>query len=206
MRKASITPLGSHKRAERRLTSRQTMILRVGLLAYGEGATFCLVKNISPTGAQLRLYGQVPENANVVLRVGDEEAVTGGIAWVQGNLAGIEFDHVLNSGMLLRAMQKLPQAKRRSSPRVKTAARVLLRTGGRNYPGELRDVSAIGARVRTSRAIQLGPSVMITLPDLPTIKAFVRWNRESELGLAFEAPLPIQLIAEWMNGRLNVSG
>ncbi len=57
------------------------------------------------------------------------------------------------------------------------------------------------------RPVRLGPSVMVTLPDLPTIKAFVRWQDErQELGLAFEAPLPIQLIAEWMNERMNVSG
>jgi hypothetical protein len=182
------------------------MILRVGLLAYGERSTFCLVKNISPMGAQLRLYGRVTEGSNVTLRVGDEDPVSGRIAWVKDVSAGMEFESPLEAATLLRAMQKLPAAKRRSSPRVKIAARVLLRTDGRSYPGELLDVSAIGARIRTSRPVRLGPSILVTLPDLPTIKAFVRWNEGTDLGLAFNEPLPIQLIAEWMNERVNVSG
>jgi hypothetical protein len=182
------------------------MILRIGLLAHGERSTFCLVKNISPAGAQLRLYGRVTEGSDVALRVGDEEAVTGRIAWVQEESAGVEFHTPLDATALSRTIQKLPPTKRRSSPRVKAPARVLLRTGGRSYPGELRDISAMGARIGTPRPIRLGPSVMLTLPDLPTIKAFVRWEDETELGLAFEAPLPIQLIAEWMSERVNVSG
>lgn len=182
------------------------MILRIGLLAHGERATFCLVKDISPAGAQVRLYGRVTEGENVALRVGDEDAVAGRIGWAHGTSAGVEFHTPLDATSLLRAIQKLPPAKRRSSPRVKAPARVLLRTGGRSYAGELHDISATGARIRTQRPIRLGPSVMITLPDLPTIKAFVRWSEETELGLVFEVPLPIQLIAEWMSERVNVSG
>ena len=181
------------------------MIPRAGLLAHAERPTFCLVENISQAGAQLRLYGRVPEGAHVTLRVADEDAVTGRIAWAHQTSAGMKFDSPLDAITLLRAMQKLPPTKRRSFPRVKAVARVRLRTDGRTYPGELRDVSAIGARVVTPRPVRLGPSVMITLPDLPTIKAFVRWKDENELGLAFEAPLSIQLIAKWTNERMHVS-
>jgi hypothetical protein len=204
MPKASIASCDFDEAAERRLSPRQTMILRVGLLAHGERSTFCLVKNISPMGAQLRLYGQVAEGISVTLAVGDEDPVRGQIAWAKDGTAGVEFENPLDATTLLRAMQKLPATKRRSSPRVKTAAHALLRTGGRSYPGQLLDVSAVGARVRTPRPIRIGPSIMVTLPDLPTIKAFVRWNEETELGLAFNEPLPIQLLAEWMNDRVNL--
>jgi hypothetical protein len=191
---------------ERRLATRYKMILRIGLLAHGERSTFCLVKNISPAGAEVRLYGRVPDGADVTLRVGDEDAISGRIAWTHDTSAGVEFHTPLDTTTILRAMQKLPPAKRRSSPRVKVPARVLLRTAGRSYAGTLRDISATGARVGTQRPIRLGPSMMITLPGLPAIKAFVRWNDDTELGLAFESPLPIQLIAEWMGERVHVSG
>ncbi len=59
MWKASTALRKSGELTDRRLTTRQTMILRIGLLAHGERSTFCLVKNISATGAQLRLYGRV---------------------------------------------------------------------------------------------------------------------------------------------------
>lgn len=206
MPKCSVASRQLSSGNERRSVKRETMILRVGLLSHGDRSTFCLVKNISPTGAQVRPYGRLPEGGVVALRVGDEDAVAGRLAWIDADLAGIEFDSPLEATTLLRAVQKLASAKRRSTPRVKAAAKVLLRTGGRNYPAELRDVSAMGARVRSLRDVCLGPSVMVTLPDLPTIKAFVRWKDELELGLVFESPLPMQLIAQWMSERVRVSG
>ena len=206
MSKTSAAARKIGETADRRSSSRQTIILRIGVLAYAERSTFCVVKDISPTGAQLRLFGSVPADAAVALRVGDEDAVNGRIAWVRDMSAGIEFDDPIDATRLLRVMQKVAPVKRRSSPRVEAAARVLLRTGGRSYPAELADISAMGARVRALRPVRLGPSVMVTLPDLPTVKAFVRWTDETDLGLVFESPLPIQLIAEWMNQRVNVSG
>lgn len=192
--------------AERRSEQRETMILRVGILADAERTAFCLVKNISPTGAQIKAYGPVSEGRDVTLRVGDEEPVAGRIAWVNDSVAGIHFDRAQDPAALLRATQKLAPNGRRSSPRVNAAGWVLLRTGGRTYAGELRDISTTGAKVRTLKTVPLGPSIMVTIPDLPTMKTYVRWKDENELGLIFEAPLPIQLIAEWLGDRINISG
>ena len=56
-----------------------------------------------------------------------------------------------------------------------------------------------------STEISPAPSVFLTLPELPTIRAHVRWADEAELGLFFESPIPIQIIAGWLGGRLRVS-
>lgn len=97
-------------------------------------------------------------------------------------------------------MRKLGQAGRLLT----ASAGAVLRTGGRTYFAELRDISATGARVRTRKTVSLGPSVMLTLPDIPTVKAYVRWVDECELGLIFESPIPIQIIAEWLDERITV--
>jgi len=206
MSRTSAAVQQRQERSERRAEPRKRIVLRVGLLSDGARATFCLVKNVSPHGVQLKLYGQVTVGSAVNLRIGDEEPIEGHIAWVRDGLAGMEFPSPLDPVGLLRMAQKLPATKRRSSPRVGAIAQVVIRTGGKVYPAELCDISTSGAKVRTRQSPQLGPSVMLSVPNLPTMRAFVRWADETELGLVFDAPLPIQLIAEWVNDRVRVSG
>lgn len=182
------------------------MVLRVGILTGAGRSTFCLVRNISPQGVQVRLFGVLAEGSEVHLRLGDEDSLAGRLVWIRDGLAGIEFNEPLDPLTMLRAMQKLAPARRRSAPRVDTFARAVVRTGGKTYAAELRDISTSGAKLRTQRPIHPGPVVMLDLPDLPALRTFVRWFDGNDLGLAFEAPIPIQVIADWINERVAVSG
>lgn len=191
--------------AERRKRTRQRMVLRVGIIDDGRRPSFCLVRNISPGGVQVKLFGGLARGSEVCLRVGDEDALPGRVVWVRDGMAGIRFNAMLEPERMFRVIQKLASAKRRSSPRVSASARATLRTAGRNYSAELCDISTSGAKVRTQRAVTLGHSVMLTLPDMPTMKTYVRWVVDCEAGLVFEAPLPIEIIAGWLDERVNVS-
>ena len=77
--------------------------------------------------------------------------------------------------------------------------------GRRNLPAVLRDISSIGAKVCTSQALQQDIAVVLDLPDLPPLKASVRWTHGTESGVAFETPLPMPMIAHWIDGRIKVS-
>jgi hypothetical protein len=206
MARSSIALPLTEQPTERRSRKRQRMVLRVGVLSDGKRTSFCLVRNISPFGVQVKLYGQLEPATEVNLRVGDEKPLAGHVAWVRDEQAGIQFHSSLDPQILLRVTQKLAPIQRRSLPRVNAVAHTILSTGGRRYPAKLCDISASGARVRTHRPISAGPHVMLTLPDMPSIKTYVRWAADNDLGLAFETPLPIQIIAEWVNGRVNVFG
>lgn len=190
---------------ERRQRGRQAMVMRVGLLDDGRRPSFCLVRNISPAGVQVKLFGRLARGSEVRLKVGDEDPLSGRVMWVRDQVAGIRFHSTLEAERVLRITQKLPPTRKRSSPRVSASARIMLRTGGRTYFAELCDISAYGARVRTRKTVNLGPSVMLTVPDVPTIKTYVRWVAGPELGLAFESPLSIQVIAGWLEQRVAVS-
>lgn len=189
---------------DRRSERRERMVLRVGLLEADGRTAFCLVRNISPTGVQVKLYGTYSPDCEISLKVGDEPALRGRLVWVREDSGGIRFDEMLDPSTLLRVVQKI-SSKRRSSPRVNAAASAILRTGGRTYAAELCDISASGAKIRTKRPVPPAPSVMLTLPELPAIRAHVRWAEEAELGLFFESPIPIQIIAGWLSERLRVS-
>jgi hypothetical protein len=174
-------------------------------MSSAERTWFCLVKNISATGMSVKLYGSIAVGTEVSVRVGDEAGICGRIAWASHKLAGVEFDQELPAAALLRVAQKLAPTKRRSSPRIETAAKVTVRTGGKCCLGTLSNISATGARVQLARPTQVSSTAMITLPDVPPLRAFVRWQDGRELGLAFEMPLPIEVIAGWLNGRVGLA-
>ncbi len=136
--------------------------------------------------------------------MGDEHQFEGRVVWVRDRLAGIRFDAMLEPEQMLRVIQNLASTRRRSSPRLSTSAPAILRTGGRTYAAQLCDISTAGAKVRTRKVLSLGPSIMLTLPDIPPIKTYVRWVADEELGLVFETPLPIQIIALWLDERVAV--
>ena len=190
---------------QRRKRVRETMVLRVGIIDDGQLSSFCVLKNISSAGVQVKLFGEISAGTRVRLRVGDEDALSGVVVWVRDRLAGIEFDRMLAPDQMLRVAQKLASTRRRSSPRLSTSAHAILRTGGRTYAAELCDISTSGARVRTRTAMRLGPSVTLNLPHLPAVKCYVRWISDGEMGLSFEAPLPIQIISEWIDERVSIS-
>jgi hypothetical protein len=183
---------------DRRTHDRPRMVFRVGLLEFGGKTTFCLLRNISPNGAQVKLYSAIPEGSDVSLCVGDEKAVDGRVAWTRNGLAGITFKCPLDATTLLRVKQMEAPQRRRASPRASASGSAILRTGGREYSAKLVDISTTGAKIFTARPIEPGNTAALVLPRLPSLRAFVRWTQGRDTGLTFESPMPIQVIAEWL--------
>lgn len=182
--------------SERRSNARHKLVLRVGLLEMESGSTFCLVKNISSTGVQVKPYGPLKTGVSAALRVGDERAIEGIVVWNRDGLAGIEFTQTLNPQALLRIGQKILSDKRRTSPRVATDLGATLRTGGRRHSVTVCDLSMVGARIRASEPILFGENTLIELAGIPSLKAFVRWSEDTEHGVSFQIALPIQILAD----------
>lgn len=191
---------------DRRSEERKTMILRVGVLSQDERASFCLVKNVSATGVRVRLYSSTCRLGDVLIRVVDEDPISAKIVWIKKDDAGIEFDGRIDPETLLRLQQKLSPVRRRSMPRIKATSYAAVRVDGRNVQAVLRDISMMGARITTSRPLEVGAQASVRFPDLPELRANVRWTAEAECGLVFETPIPMEVMGEWIDGRLRVSG
>lgn len=193
------------EQGDRRSANRHQLVLRVGLLEQDGRSIFCLVRNISSTGVQIRHYGRVVEGASASLRVGDEDAIPGTLVWSRNELAGLEFEQPLNPQALLRMEQKLRGHRRRTAPRVNTALGGSLRTGGMRHFVTLCDLSIMGARVRTKKRIVFGERIVIEVPGLPSLQAHVRWSDGAEHGLAFQTPIPMQIIADLLSEEMYTS-
>lgn len=180
--------------ADRRSVERHKLMFRIGLIEQEGRICFCLVKDMSPVGVQVKLFGMLEERAAVTLQVGDDDSIPGYVAWMRDGTAGIEFDQSLSFEALMRVRQNLPVGRRRGAPRANTGLSVGLRTGGSRYGATLCDISLQGARLRTQRAVRFGESTMIEVPGLPSLKAYLRWTDGLDYGVCFETPLPIQII------------
>jgi hypothetical protein len=190
---------------ERRSEARFTLILRVGILEQQGKSSLCLVKNISSWGIRLKFYVRPTTEAEASIRLADEPPVEGRIVWIEGDDAGMRFDGELDTATLLRVQQKLRPNRRRSTPRVSVHASATLRTGGRTCRATVCDISSLGARIRTHSALTKGDRAVICFADLPSLNAFVRWSDGEESGLVFETPIPMQIIAHWIEGRVCLS-
>lgn len=190
---------------ERRKEKRFTLILRVGVLEQMDKVSLCLVKNISSTGVQIKFYTHPIVGNEATIRVADEPSVKGHVVWIRGDVAGLSFDEELDAARVLRVRQKLGPNRRRSVPRVSVNASATLRTGGRTRHATICDISSLGARIRTNSHLTAGDRAVISFAELPPITAFVRWCDGNEVGLVFETPIPMQVIAHWIEGQLRLS-
>ena len=190
---------------DRRQYERSTMVLRVGLLDSDGKSSFCLLRNISRQGVQLKLYSSVNQGMDVRLRVGDENTLEGRVSWVRHDLAGIRFTEPLNPDTLLRVRQMSASGRRRATPRAEASGSAVFRSGGQEYSAKLRDISTSGAKILTARSIEPGRTAVLLLPKMPILRAFVRWTRGQETGLIFETPIPVPLLANWLNEQSDVT-
>lgn len=190
---------------ERRMEVRYTLILRAGVIEQQHRSSFCLVKNISNAGVQVKLYAPLEVETDVTLRVADEPPLGGRVAWMQDRTAGIHFHEELDPTALLRVQQKLRPNRKRSMPRMNVVASAILRTRGRTLRAIVRDISSLGARIETDTILSAGDRAIVEFADLPSIEAFVRWSDGREAGLVFQTPIPMQIIAHWIESRMNLS-
>jgi hypothetical protein len=154
---------------------------------------------------QIKFYAKPILATDSSIRVADEPAVKGRITWLKDDVAGMSFDDELDPATLLRVQQKLKPNRRRNMPRVSVDALAVVRTGGRTWRAEVCDISSLGARVRTSSALREGDRAVVAFADMPSLNAYVRWSDGGESGLVFETPIPMPIIAHWIEGRLALS-
>lgn len=183
----------------------RTLVLRAGLLEQAGKTSFCLVKDISQSGIRAKLYSTGFELGRVKVRIADAGPVLGEIVWIADEHAGIAFGDTAGRDAMRRLRREPRPDARRSVPRVATAARAIVRSGGRAFAAELCDISSFGAKVRTRRSLKPDRAAVVDIPDLPSIRAYVRWSDGQDSGLEFATPIPMQVIGHWIDQRLRVS-
>ncbi|MCW3837161.1 PilZ domain-containing protein [Sphingomonas canadensis] len=197
----TVVSLGSGvpRPPERRTEERATTLLRVGKLVVAGEQRLCMVRNLSSSGAMIRLYQPIPVGSAVMVEVTPEYPVPARVMWCQDDLAGIAFDTRIDVIAALRGEQAGgPYRRVARTPRMRVSRHARLCTDDAERGVLLCDISLNGAKVATDLALPVETEAAVFVDGLPPLAGRVRWARDGYVGMQFDVALKIDTLANWL--------
>lgn len=178
---------------ERRRALRASTVLLMGKIHDGQSTTACLVLNLSDVGLMARISFAAEPGQRVAVEMRGMPLASATIRWVNGSKAGMEFDHQQNLDPIFCLLSEDGQVAR--APRFAVSLKAVLRTGGKNVPVHVVNISPGGVRLAADVPIERGQTGQIVVPgrDL-CLFGCVRWTQGSEFGFHFSAPLALSTL------------
>ncbi len=183
---------------ERRRDPRQVTVLRVAKLQSAAGEELCLVRNISSGGLMAHVYSSLATGDTVTVEFKSGHAISGHILWHRNGLAGMEFHEKVDTTSVLSGDDLSPLPAQQRAPRVELELSGRIRVGAHYHAATLLNISQGGAKIRVAEAFDLGEKLVLTVNGLPPIAASVRWSDHGQTGIAFDIPVPFDVLAQWI--------
>jgi len=184
---------------ERRKNHRHITVLQVAKLVTETCEELCIVRDISSGGLKAEIYCalQVDEKVRVQFKGGQQ--VEGRVVWVEDRQAGIAFDELIETELLLVRREHDPEGRPLRAPRLKVDMPGMLRVNGEQVYVHVDDISQDGCKVHCDLVLKPGTGCEISLPGLGYRLASVRWFRDTAAGVRFHERLSYQDFAQWRN-------
>jgi len=130
---------------------------------------------------------------SVELKRGEQIPAT--VNWVRDDSAGVTFNEAIDVVDLLATSMEGPRPR---MPRVEVRCIASVRQGSNVYGMRAHDVSQGGLKVESSRDLEVGAEVLVTLPGLPSKQAVVRWRQGRSYGITFQRLLALSELVDWL--------
>ena len=180
---------------ERRDGERYLTLFRVGTVMIEDRRELCLIKNISAGGMMIRPYCKLEPGMALSVELKRGEQIPGTVSWLRGDSAGISFDESIDVVELLATSMEGPRPR---MPRVEVRCIASVRQGSNVYGMRAHDVSQGGLKVESTRDLDVGAEVLVTLPGLPSKEAIVRWRDGPTYGITFRKLIALAELVEWL--------
>lgn len=181
---------------ERRVDERHLTLFRVGSVTIGERRELCLIKNISAGGMLIRAYCALEPGTRLSVELKQGEQIEGTVSWMNDGCAGISFDSPVDVVELLAASMEGPRPR---MPRVEIRCITSVRQESQVYGLLARDISQGGVKVETSRKLEIGSDVVVTLPGMAPQAGVVRWSHSGCYGITFNRLLSLSELVAWLH-------
>ena len=181
---------------ERRTGERHLTLFRVGSVTIGDRRELCLIKNISAGGMLIRAYCTLEPDTPVGVELKQGEQIKGIVSWMRDGCAGIAFDEPVDVVELLAASMDGPKPR---MPRVEIRCIASVRQESQVYGLLARDVSQGGVKVDSTRALQIGADVVVTLPGMSPQAGIVRWSDGACYGITFNRLIALSELVAWLH-------
>jgi len=177
--------------------TRLVTTLLVGRLVTPRGDVVCRVRNISESGARIECAIALSRGDRVQIELRGAALLDAEIAWSQGCACGLRFLSKVPAELILKPSPKR-QGWHNRLPRLETECAVLVTCDGRRFAATLRDINQRGLRIDgLSRTLTQG-TLSVHIPQLGTVNAAIRWQREDAAGLQFLTPLRFETLSAWL--------
>lgn len=180
---------------DRRGSARASTVLLIGKIHDGHATTACLVLNLSDVGLMARLSFTAEVGQRVAVEMRGMPLATATIRWVNGNKAGMEFDHRQNLNLVFCLLSDDGVVAR--SPRFDVSLEAILRIAGRGFKVHVVNISPGGVRLAAEAAVERGQTgqIIVTGRDV-CMFGTVRWVENGEFGFHFSTPLPLGVLRD----------
>lgn len=183
---------------DRRSEPREATVFRPVLIDAEGFASFCLVRNLSPTGMRAKVYSAFAIDTALVIQFSESELIAGTLIWQKDDHIGVRFEQPIDvSDVLATISKKGARGKLNRALRLSIDCKGELELGGRTLSIEVLDISQRGLKIRTS-FLRPGDEVSVRLASLDQRKAIVRWTQPGSAGLNFVRPLSFDELGQWV--------
>jgi hypothetical protein len=178
---------------DQRAAQRYTLLLLTAKLIAPVGEFLCILRDVSATGLKARLFHDLPDTADWQLELGSGARYPLEPVWLAHGHAGFRFGSAPVDPHRLMDQEAGPFPKRHI--RLRLELPVLLWADGVARPGQLNDVSQLGAQIEADPPLALRQLVRIEAPGLPLRHARVRWRRGTTHGVVFHEAFRLDELA-----------
>lgn len=167
---------------EQRATPRFTSLMRAAKLVCGKGEFVCVVRDVSSQGVRLRCFHPLPRDPAMALELQNGEIIELEPVREEGLEAAFRFTGEVTIERLIHESALYP----RRPLRLNLAIPLTLRTAAGAVTAVTHNLSQQGCRAECPSPLAIAQAVLVEGPQLPGLRAKVRWRQDGVVGLVFD--------------------
>ena len=160
----------------------------------------CSIRKISALGATLRSELAKAPGDQVSVELGTGQRPTGTVAWVNRGELGVSFNEPVDVLALINRKLVSQPGERRAMPRVEIRCSAYLKSGEKNVPVALRNISSQGLQVEGDDLPPCGTYVALFIDGLIVPPGEVVWRRGNLAGIEMFEEMSWTSIIPWVRG------
>lgn len=167
------------------------LLIRTAKIVCDSGEYLCIVRDISASGVQLRLFHPLPAARSLTLELSNGASYPLKKVWEEPNQAGFRFAGAVD----VHAFMEEPSRHARRPIRLHLRLAARLRARGGACRATVHDISRYGARIQSARIFEIDERVELELPGVPPIAASVCWRNGLQHGLVLRRTFTFEDLA-----------
>lgn len=179
--------------AEMRAAPRSSLMFRTAKLLCESGEYVCVVRDISASGAKVRLFHAPPPDSHLFLELANGDRYAMERVWQHGDHMGFRFSCTIDVDHFIAEPSLYP----RRPIRLKLNRPADVLADGIASPAVLLDISQQGARFEAGRKFALEQKVRISIDGLSSRLGCVRWRADYTHGLVLQQTFKLDELANF---------